>query len=76
MAITAHNLNSHPAVVAEAPRRVLRARIADDLILKVRKAEGWPHIEGDKLATIKHMNALYSVTATRDGWYVATPKVA
>jgi hypothetical protein len=53
-------------------KRRLSARVPDDLILKVRANEGWPRVEGDKLATIQRMNALYEITTTRDGRYVAT----
>jgi hypothetical protein len=52
----------------------ISARIPADLILAVRKAEGWPRIEGDTLATIRKMNSLYNIIVTRDGRYVATRK--
>lgn len=52
-------------------RRRITAKVPDDLILKVRKAEGWPRVEGDKLETIRKMNELYDVTKTKDA-YVAT----
>lgn len=55
-------------------RKTLKARVPADLILKVRKAEGWPRVAGDSLATIKAMKELYDITATRDGFYVATPR--
>lgn len=55
------------------PRNII-ARVPDDLILKVREVEGWPRIEGDKLATIRRMNEVYDVTKSGDH-YIATRKV-
>lgn len=54
--------------------RKIIARVPDDLILKIRKVEGWPRVEGDKLAIICRMNDLYEIQTTRDGRYVATRK--
>jgi hypothetical protein len=52
----------------------LKARTPADLILKFRKAHGVARIEGDSLRTIQALNEKYDVTASRSGFYVATPK--
>lgn len=46
--------------------RKIIARVPDDLILKIRKVEGWPRVEGDKLAIIRRMNDLYEIATTRE----------
>jgi hypothetical protein len=54
--------------------KVLKARTPADIIAKFRVVHNLPRVEGDSLRTIQALNAAYNVTATRDGWYVATPK--
>lgn len=54
-------------------RRRLTAPTPADLIVKIRKAEGWARIEGDGLATIRRAKEAYEITATGTQ-YVATPK--
>lgn len=65
-------LNCHTSYY-EIMKRVIRARIAADLLLKVRDAEGWTWVEGEnRTARVK---ALYDFGIDyRKGVYTATRK--
>ena len=55
-------------------KKTLKARVAADLLLKVRAVEGWPKIEGDGVETIEKMKKAYVISTTRDNFIVATPR--
>lgn len=53
-------------------RKILKARIADDLIRKIFKAEGWVL---DRQPRVRRCNELYTITADPcKNVYIATPK--
>ena len=53
-------------------RKIIKRRIAADLIDAVFKAEGWTKVEGQ--SRTRMVKTLYDLSNTRDGFYVATPR--
>lgn len=55
-------------------RKTLRAKVAADLLDKIRKVENCPRVEGDSLRFIRYAKTLYEIVATREGYYEARPR--
>jgi hypothetical protein len=54
--------------------KTIQARSSGELILKIRKVEGWPRVEGDTVHVIRRAKEIYDIELRRDGQYVATRK--